>query len=149
MQVVAVTIQGHTVDIATNLSWNPPAAIANSSAPAFVEERAAIQAGASLAGSEVDSSYLVAMLSGAGVGLGVGVTPSAEGHWAALYQHLGILPTWTGTNTTEVGAGVAALLKAHARPLAIENYLVQIGGYSWKGAAAEAAAGFPLQSAGW
>ena len=148
VSTTTVTVAGVTARVITNLSWNPVAAIQTSNAPAFVEERAAIIAGASATGTATASTYLDAILSGTGVGLGPGVTPQAEGAWAALYERLGILPTWTGSNTTTLAAGVAALQKAHARPLAIENYLVQIGGYSWAGAAAQAAAGFPSPNRG-
>jgi hypothetical protein len=111
----SVTVDRHTAEVAANLGWNPVANIQASGPPAFVEERAAIEAGASLTGAGAAPTDLVHILSGAGVGLGPGVTPHAAGLWAAFYEHLGILPNWTGTNTTSVAAGVAALLKAHAR----------------------------------
>jgi hypothetical protein len=43
-----------------------------------------------------------------------------------------------------VPQGVAALIKAGAPNLAIENYLVQIDGFSWSAAQAQAAAGYPV-----
>ena len=66
-----------------------------------------------------------------------------QGQFAALYQRLGIIPTPTN-NTVSIAAGVSALRNAGASSLAIENYLVQLDGFSWSAAQAQAAAGFPI-----
>jgi hypothetical protein len=42
-------------------------------------------------------------------------------------------------------AGVQALVKANAATLAIENYLVQLDGFSWAVAQAQVRAGFPIR----
>ena len=93
----------------------------------------------------INSAYLSAILDGSGVGLQQHVSAIQQGQFAALYQKLSIIPTWTD-NTVTVAQGVSALLKAGATTLAIENYLVQLDGFSWAAAIAQAQAGFPIQS---
>lgn len=111
----------------------------------YVEERAAIVAGASFAGEGNDSSYLSAIFGGSGVGQQQHVSAVQQGQFAALYQKLGIIPTWTD-NPVSILQGVATLVKASAPTLAIENYLVQLDGFSWPAAQFQAAAGFPIKS---
>ena len=93
----------------------------------------------------IQSTYLSSVLDGPGVGLQQHVSAMQQGQFAALYQKLGIIPTWTG-NTVDSAQGVKTLLAASASTLAIENYLVQLQGFSWSAAQAQAAAGFPMQS---
>ncbi len=138
-----VTVDGHATEVIGNLGANPPAAIQYGSLGGYVEERAAIGAGASFAGEGTDSSYLSAILDGSGVGSQAHVSATQQGQFAALYQKLGIIPTWTD-NTIGMSQGVAALVKAGAPTLAIENYLVQLDGFSWAAAQAQAALGFPI-----
>jgi hypothetical protein len=121
-------------------------AIQSSGFVGYVEDRAAIEAGASFSGEGIDSSYLSAILDGAGVGMGQSVTANQQGQFAALYQKLGIIPVWTD-NTVSIPAGVATLRREGASALAIENYLVELDGFSWAAAEAQAAEGFPIQSA--
>ena len=140
-----ITVAGQTTPVIGNLSYNTGTTIADGSYFGYVEERAAIEAGASFTGEGTDSSYLSAILSGDGVGLQQHVTAVQQGQFAALYQKLGIIPTWMN-NTVSIPHGVAALRKAGASTLAIENYLVQLDGFSWAAAQAQAAAVFSLQS---
>ncbi|MCY0878098.1 MAG: hypothetical protein OWU84_04040 [Firmicutes bacterium] len=125
-----VMVDGVKGVVIANDGYNPPDAVAWGSSVGYVEERAAVLAGASFNGEGLDSSYLSAILSGRGVGLQHHVSAVQQGQFAALYQKLGIIPTWTASNVS-LGAGVAALQQAGAPPLAIENYLVQIGGWTW------------------
>jgi hypothetical protein len=141
-----VTVGGISTQVVGNLGYNPVQAIRQGTFAGYVEERAAIAAGATFRGEGTNSAYLSAILDGSGVGIADPyVTPEQQGQLAALYQKLGIIPTWTN-NTVQIAAGVKALEKAVASPLAIENYLVQLDGFSWAAAQAQAAAGFPLQS---
>ena len=140
-----VTVGGSSFDVIGNLGYNPPQAIQAGTAPGYVEERAALQAGVTMTGEGVDSGYLVNVLDGSGVGLQQHVTAVQQGQFAALYQKLAIIPTWTD-NTVSIPKGVAALIKAGAPTLAIENYLVQLDGFSWASAQAQAQAGFPIQN---
>ncbi|MCY0900363.1 MAG: hypothetical protein OWU33_15810 [Firmicutes bacterium] len=55
------------------------------------------------------------------------VSATEQGEFAALYQRRGIIPTWMD-NSVGIAEGVAALINAKAPVLAIENYLVQLGG---------------------
>ena len=125
-----VTVGGVSAQVVGDLGYNPVAAIEAGLYAGYVEERAAIEAGASFAGEGIDSSYLADILSGDGVGLEQHVSAIQQGQFAALYQRLGIIPTWTGTVVTPTQA-IAALIKAGASALAIENYLVQIDGFGW------------------
>lgn len=138
-----VTVDGVTGTVIENMGYNPWQAIQGGMAIGYQEERAAIKAGATLSGEGADSSYLVALFDGSGVGSGHHVSAMQQGQFAALYQHLGIIPTWTD-NTVTIPAAVSALLRAHASTLAIENYLVQLDGFSWPAAQTQAAAGFPI-----
>ncbi len=141
-----VTVRGQNAQVIGNLSYNATTAIANGAYLGFVEERAAIEAGATFSGEGTDSSYLSAVLDGSGVGLQQPVSAVQQGQFAALYQKLRIIPTWTD-NAVSIQQGVAALVKDHASTLAIENYLVQLDGFSWAAAQSQAAAGFSIQSA--
>jgi hypothetical protein len=139
--VTVGTVQSEAI---TNLGYNPDTAVNNGAYFGYVEERAALAAGATFFGEGTGSSYLSAILDGSGVGLNDPyVTPVQQGQFAALYQNLGIIPLWADS-TVPVAAGVAALKEAAATPLAIENYLVQLDGFSWAAAQAQAAAGFPV-----
>lgn len=121
-----VTIGSTHSTVIGNRGYNPPIAIQRGSFHGYVEERAAIGAGATFNGEGTDSAYLSAILDGSGVGVGDNhVTAVQQGQFAALYQKLGIIPTWTDTTVTMPHA-VAALVKASASSLAIENYLVQL-----------------------
>ena len=93
----------------------------------------------------IQSTYLSSVLDGSGVGLQQHVSAMQQGQFAALYQKLGIIPTWTD-NTVTIPLAIAALVKAGAPTLAIENYLVQLDGFSWPAAQSQAGAGFPVQS---
>ena len=135
-----MTVDGHTTQGIENFGYNPVTAIENGAFSRYVEERAAMDAGASFTGEGTNSSYRATIFSGAGMGLQKHVTAVQQGHFAALYQKLSIIPTGTD-NIVGIPQGVAALVKAGAPPLAIENYFVQFDGYSWA-----AAAGSPLQS---
>lgn len=126
----SVTVDGINGVVIANDGHNPPSAVANGSTVGFVEERAAVLAGASFNGEGLYSSYLSAILSGQGVGNQQHVSAVQQGQYAALYQKLGIIPTWQGTIVTPM-TGLAALQKAGAPSLARENYLVQIDGFSW------------------
>ncbi len=142
-----VTVGPVTTQVIGNLGPNPPQAIRTSETMGYIEERAAIEAGASLAGEGLDSSYLTAILSGAGVGLQRHVSAMLQGQLAALYQKLGIILTWPQYNTDYshlLARGVHILQQAKASPLAIENYLVMIGGFSWAMAQLEAAQSVPI-----
>lgn len=138
-----VTVDGMTAEVIGNLGYNPEIAIQNGSFAGYVEERAAIDAGASFTGQDTNSSYMSSILSGSGVGTQAHVSAVQQGQFAALYQKLGIIPTWT-RNTTTLAQGLTALEKAGASSLAMENYLVQIGGYSWSAATVQDAMGFPV-----
>ena len=142
----AVTIDGIPSTVIGNMGYNPQSAIQDGMTMGYVEERAAVQAGATFSGEGTESSYLSAILDGSGVGKSSHVSEVQQGQFAALYQHLGIIPTWTD-NVVRIPQGVAALLKTGASTLAIENYLVQLDGFSWWAAQAQAADGFPIQSA--
>jgi streptogramin lyase len=140
----SVTIDGIQAEVIGSLGYNPPQAVEGGSYVGYVEERAAVEAGASYNGEGIDSSYLSAILDGSGVGLQQHVSATEQGQFAALYQSLGIIPTWTD-NTVNISQGVKALIHAGASTLAIENYLVQLDGYSWAQAQAQAQEGFPMQ----
>jgi hypothetical protein len=140
----SVPVGSGTQSVIENMGYNSPDAIANGTSAGYVEERTALQAGVTFGGEGTDSSYLSDILSGTGVDLAdPNVSPEEQGTFAALYQKLGIIPTWTD-NTVSIGAGVAALEKAKASDLAMENYLVQLDGFTWTAAEAEAGAGFPI-----
>lgn len=141
----AVTVDGINTQVVGNLGYNPESAIRNGTLAGYVEERAAILVGASFTHEGIQSSYLSAVLDGSGVGLQQHVSAVQQGEFAALYQKLGIIPTWSD-NTVSIPQGVTALLKAGAPTLAIENYLVQLDGFSWPAAQTQAASGFPMQS---
>ncbi|MCY0899639.1 MAG: hypothetical protein OWU33_12025 [Firmicutes bacterium] len=126
----AVTINGVKGVVIANDGYNSGLAVANGSSPGYIEERAAVLAGASFNGEGLYSSYLSAILSGRGVGLQQHVSAVQQGQFAALYQKLGIIPTWNGPSISP-NAAVAALQRVNASPLAIENYLVQLDGFSW------------------
>lgn len=145
LQAEPVSVDGVSHQVIGNLGYNPATAIQQGTFVGYVEERAAVAAGATFSGEGTDSAYLSAILDGSGVGLQQHVSAVQQGQWAALYQKLGILPTWTD-NTVSIPQGVAALVKTGAPALAIENYLVQLDGFSWAAAQTQAAAGFPLQS---
>ncbi len=140
----SVTVDGVNSQVIGNLGYNLVIAIQNGTLTGYVEERTAIEAGATFSGEGTDSSYLSAILDGSGVGQQQHVSAVQQGQFAALYQKLGIIPTWTD-NTVSLPQGVTTLLQSGASTLAIENYLVQLGGFSWTAAQAQAAAGFPLQ----
>lgn len=140
-----VTVDGVSGQVIGNFGYNPPSALQHGTFVGYVEERAAVEAGASFIGEGTDSAYLSAILDGSGVGLQQHVSAVQQGQFAALYQKLGIIPTWTN-NTVSVPQSVAALVTAGAPMLAIENYLVQLDGFSWAAATAQGAAGFPMQS---
>ncbi len=139
----SVTVDGMSASVIGNMGYNPVLAIRTGSFAGYVEERAAIAAGATFAGEVLDSSYLSAILDGSGVGLQQHVSAVQQGQFAALYQKLGIIPTWTH-NAVSAAAGVKALEAAGASALSIENYLVQVYGYAWSTAQGQAQAGFPL-----
>ncbi len=138
-----VTVGSVTTQVIGNLGYNPVTAIQRGAFGGFAEERAAIVSGVSLTGEGSDSPYLVAIMDGSGVGFGGAVSAVQQGQFAALYQQLGIIPT-PPDNTVSIAAGVSALRDAGASSLAIENYLVQLDGFSWSAAQAQAAAGFPI-----
>jgi len=138
-----VTVGGVSSQVIGNLGDNPVQAIQQGTFAGYVEERSAVDAGASFSGEGTDSAYLSAILSGSGVGLQQPVSAVQQGQFTALYQKLGIIPTWTHTMVS-VPQGVATLVHANAPRVAIENYLVQLEGFSW--VAAQVAVGFPLQS---
>lgn len=125
-----VTVGHTTTQVIGNLGYNPLGAVQSGTFVGYVEERAAIEAGASFSGEGTHSAFMSAILSGAGVGLQQHVTATQEGQFAALYQRLGIIPTWTD-NTVSIPEGVSTLVKAGASTLAVENYLVQLDGFSW------------------
>jgi YVTN family beta-propeller protein len=138
-----VTVGSISGAVIGNLGFNPITAVQNGTYAGYMEERAALVAGVSFTGEGTDSSYLSAILDGAGVGQQQHVSATQQGEFAALYQKLGIIPTWTD-NSVGIAQGVAALENAKAPVLAIENYLVQLGGYSWTVAQQQAALGFPI-----
>ncbi len=139
-----VTLNGQTVQVIGSLGYNAQQAVDMGTYAGFVEERAAIESGVSFGGEGTDSSYLVNILCGNGVAIdNPNVTPVQQGQFAALYQKLGVIPTWTD-NMVFMPQAIRTLLQAGASPLAIENYLVQLDGYSWASAKASAAAGFPM-----
>lgn len=141
-----VTVGTVSTEVIGNLGLNTAGAIQHGTLAGYVEERAAIEAGPSFSGEGTASSYLSAILDGSGVGLQQHVSAAVQqGQFAALYQKLGVIPMWTN-NTVQIAAGVGALKAEAASTLALENYLVQLGGYSWSTAEAQAAEGFPLQS---
>ncbi len=143
----SVAVGSGTASVIENMGYNGAQAIANGTSAGYVEERTALADGATFGGEGTDSSYLSDILSGTGVDLAdPNVSPEEQGTFAALYQKLGIIPTWTD-NTVSIGAGVAALEKAKASDLAMENYLVQLDGFTWAAAEAEAGAGFPIGQA--
>lgn len=139
----SVSIGGLTTQVIGNLGYNPVQAITSGHYAGYVEERTAIRAGASFRGEGTDSSYLSAILSGNGVGQQQHVSAVQQGLFAALYQKLGIIPTWLN-NAVAIPDAIQALQHAGASPLALENYLVQIAGFSWSAAQSQAALGFPL-----
>lgn len=140
-----VTVDGASANVIGNMGYNPDSAVQQGTDVGYMAERAAIDAGATASGEGINSAYLSAILDGSGVGLQQHVSAIQQGPFAALYQKLSIIPTWTD-NTVTVAQGVSALLKAGATALAIENYLVQLDGFSWAAAIAQAQAGFPIQS---
>ncbi len=141
----AVTVGGISGSVVGDLGFNAVTAIQNGSFAGYVEERAAVEAGATFSGEGTNSGYMSAILDGSGVGLQQHVAAIQQGQFAALYQKLGIIPTWTN-NTVTIPQGVAALSKAGAPALAIENYLVQLDGFTWTAAQVHAAKGFPISS---
>ena len=145
LQAETVTVNGGPTEVIGNLGFNPVLAIINGTYVGYSEEHAAIVAGASFGGEGTNSAYMSAILDGSGVGQQQHVSAVQQGQFAALYQKLGIIPTWTN-NTVSIPQGVAALVKAGSSPLAIENYLVQMDGFSWAAAQAQAQAGFPIQA---
>ncbi len=145
LTLTPLSIGGLSTPVISNLGENTLTAIEYGTTAGFAEERAAIAAGVSATGEGIDSGYLVALLDGSGVGLQQHISAVQQGQFAALYQKLGIIPTWTD-NTVNINQGVKALLQAGASALAIENYLVQLDGFSWTAAQAQAGAGFPIQS---
>jgi hypothetical protein len=122
------------VTIVGNMGLNSPTAIVDGTYVGFLEERAALAAGATAASPEIDSSYLSAILSGNGAGNQVHVSAVQQGQFVALYERLNIVPTWTATVVVTSVNALTALQKAEASTLALENYLVQIDGYSWPAA---------------
>lgn len=139
-----VTVGGISGDVIGNWGYNPDIAVDNGTYFGYIEERAAVEAGATFSGEGTNSSYLSAILDGSGAGLQQYVSAVQQGQFAALYQKLGIIPTWIN-NTVSIPQGVGSLVKDGAPALAIENYLVQMDGFSWAAAQAQAAAGFPIQ----
>ncbi|AUW95287.1 hypothetical protein BXT84_16080 [Sulfobacillus thermotolerans] len=140
-----VTVGHVNGQVIGDLGFNPAVAVGNGSYAGYIEERAAIEAGATFAGEGTNSAYLSSILDGSGVALyDSPVTAKEQGQFAALYQKLGIIPTWTN-NTVNIGQGVSSLIKAHAPSLAIANYLVQMGGYSWPVAESQAQFGISNQ----
>ena len=112
------------------------------------EVATAVSAGVSATGQGGQSSYIQDVLHG-------GITPSAQvsgsqqAQYAAQYQRLGIIPSLQQLRSapSEIQAeqqGIRALQQAGASPQAIENYLVQLYGYSPQIAAEEVAQGFPV-----
>jgi hypothetical protein len=145
LQAESVTVNGASSEVVGNLGSNSAADIASGQTVGFIEERAALAAGASLTGEGAASSYLSDILSGNGVGHQTYVSGIEQGQFAALYQKLDIIPVWTA-NTVSLAGGLSALIHTDAPTLAIENYLVELDGFGWPAAMAEAAAGFPLQN---
>ncbi|OLZ12000.1 hypothetical protein BFX06_14715 [Sulfobacillus thermosulfidooxidans] len=140
-----VTVGNISGQVIGDLGFNPITAIQQGTYAGYVEERAAVEAGATFTGEGTNSAYLSAILDGSGVDINNPyVTPEQQGQFAALYQKLGVIPTWTD-NTVNISQGVTDLIKAHAPTLAIENYLVQMAGYSWSLALDQAQSGFPIQ----
>jgi hypothetical protein len=112
------------------------------------EVATAVSVGVSATGQGGQSSYIQDVLHGS-------ITPSAQvsgsqqAQYAALYQRLGIIPSLQQLSSarSEIQAeqqGIRALQQAGASPQAIENYLVQLYGYSPQIAAEEVAQGFPV-----
>jgi hypothetical protein len=140
-----VTVDDINTQVVGDWGYNLASAIQNGASTGYVEERAAILAGASFTGEGIQSTYLCSILDGSGVGRQQHVSALQQGEFTALYQKLGIIPTWTD-NTVTIPLGVAALLKAGAPTSAIENYLVQLDGFSLPAAQSQAAAGYSIQS---
>lgn len=142
---VTVTVNGHKAEVIGSLGYNAAQAIQNGTYRGYAEERAALASGITYSGEGTHSAYLSAILDGSGVGSQEHVSAQQQGEFAAIYQKLGIIPTWTN-NTISIPAGVASLSKAGAPTLAIENYLVQMDGFSWSAAEAQAESGFSIQA---
>ena len=138
-----VHVAGTSGSVISSLGYNGAGAIGSGTFAGYVTERTALKDGLTTTGEGGTSSYVVDILSGSGVDT-TEVSAAQQGQFAALYQTLGIIPD--AAQKVAVGAAVAALVKAKASPLAIENYLVQLQGFTWAMAQAEAAAGFPIQN---
>lgn len=139
-----ITIAGKQTETLGNAGLNSNPAVQAGTYTGFVEERSALESGVSLQGTGIQSAYLWDILSGSGVALANSVvSPTQQGQFAALYQRLGVIPTWTGPAVSP-GQGTTELLATHAPSLAIENYLVECWGFSWSSAMQQASAGFPL-----
>jgi len=144
LQPAPVTVGGISAQVIGNLGYNTTTAIQQGTYAGYLEERAAVEAGATFTGEGTNSAYLSAILDGSGVDINDPfVTPEQQGQFAALYQKLGIIPTWTN-NTVTIAQGVETLMKAQVPTLAIENYLVQMAGYSWPVVQSQARVGFSL-----
>ena len=128
-----VTVGNVTGTVIANMGYNSQNAVQQGTYFGYVMERAAVLAGFTLNGEGADSSYGVAILSGDGIGDLGPVSIDLEGQFAALYQKLEIIPSWDNEAVT-MAQGVQALVHADAPTLAIENYLVQIWGFSWTAA---------------
>ena len=138
-----VHVAGTSGSVISSLGYNVAAAIGSGTFGGYVTERTALQDGLTTTGEGGASSYVVDILSGSGLAASE-VSATEQGQFAALYQKLGIIPDTA--QKVSAGAAVTALVKAKASPLAIENYLVQLEGFTWVVAAAEAAAGFPIKN---
>lgn len=74
-----VMVNGHTTPVIGNLGFNPATAVDRGTYVGFVEERAAVEAGATFSGEGTDASYLSAILDGSGVGQQQHVWPCNKG----------------------------------------------------------------------
>ena len=137
-----ITIDGLTTSVITSMGYNTSLAITVGTYLGFILERDAVEAGLSLSGEGGHSIYVEDILSGSGPNASM-VSPAQQAEFAAMYQKLSIIPSLTDTLDT-VAQGVGALQNAGATELAIENYLVELYGWSWGTAKAQAQAGFPV-----
>ena len=134
---------GHTAAVAINVSWNPIRAIAQ------------IQPAGVRGGAGRDSRRRVASGVGAGFVLSCGhpvgrrdrfrrkPKPAGRGLVDGTLRAPRHFTGGDGDKHDGRGGGVPE--KARARRLTIENYLVQVGGCSWAGAARRRPRGFPCK----
>ncbi len=125
-----------------------PSSVRGSAVPNSTELATATSAGVSAAGEGGQSAYITDVLSG-GISSTYGTSGSQQAQDAETYQTLGVIPSTAQTSnasseTAAMQSGIKSLLASGASSATIQNYLVQLYGFSPTVAAQEAAQGYPI-----